>query len=69
MSDNPNKYPGVLYVGASFVLAWLLIGAVTYAGTATNSLHSSAQSWAFVVVLAVLAAYGLSTVTDLWRKP
>lgn len=64
-----NKYPGIMFVALSFGLAWSVIGLVTWAGEPSNSLHTSAQAWAFVVVLGVLGAYGVSSVVDLWRKP
>lgn len=66
---NPNKYPAILFIAASFVLAWITIGLVTWAGSPTNSLHTSAQSWAFVLILATLATFGLTSITDIYRKP
>jgi hypothetical protein len=65
---SPNKYPGVVFIAAAFILAWGVIGATTGFGSPANSLHASAQSWAFVVVLGILAGYGLSGITELWAR-
>lgn len=65
---SPAKYPGVAFIANAFILAWAVIGATTWMGTPTNSLHTSAQSWAFVVILGVLASYGASSVVEMWVK-
>jgi hypothetical protein len=63
---SPNKFPGIIFIAVSFALAWVVVGLVTYFGLPTNSLHTSAQSWAFVLILAVLAGYGLGSISALW---
>lgn len=65
---SPNKYPGIIFITASFVLAWGIIAFTIFNGDKTNTLHSSAQAWAFVVILGVLVSYGLTSLTELWKK-
>lgn len=62
---SPNKYPGIIFISASFVMSWGIIGVTVWRGESGNTLHSSAQSWSFVVVLATLAGYGLGSITEI----
>lgn len=57
---SANKYPGVLFIGLAFGLAWATIAFTTVLGNPMNSLHGSAQAWAFTIVIGVLVSYGLS---------
>lgn len=56
-----NKYPAILFTAVSFSLSWAVILSVTAFGQSTNSLHQSAQAWAFTVILGILAAYGIGS--------
>lgn len=56
-----NKYPAILFTATSFLLAWALILLSYLQGDPANSLHQSAQAWAFTVVLGILAAYGIGS--------
>jgi hypothetical protein len=61
---SPAKQPGVTIIVFAFALAWIVIGLTTVYGVPTNSLHTSAQAWAFGVVIAVLVAFGLPSVVN-----
>jgi hypothetical protein len=65
---SPNKYPGIAFITVAFSLSWGVIGLTTVYGDKTNSLHTSAQAWAFGVVIAILVAYGLPAVVN-WSVP
>lgn len=64
---TPAKYPAILFFAFAFALAWLVIALVTFTGVPTNSLHSSAQAWAFSVVIIVLGTFGATIAVDIWR--
>ena len=66
--NNPNKYPGVLYIAFSFAFAWGIIGLVTWKGNATDSLHQSSLSWSYALIFAVLLTYGISDVMERFTK-
>lgn len=46
----------------------ILIGWTTYFGNPANSLHVSAQAWAFAGFFGVLASRGFDTIVNLWKK-
>jgi hypothetical protein len=66
---SPNKYPNIAFFTANMVGAWAVIGLTTYYGDKTNSLHTSAQAWAFSLVIAILAVYGLASTVLNWSAP
>ena len=62
---SPTKYPAIAFITSSFVLSWMVIGFTIWKGEGGNTLHASAQSWSFVVILATLATFGLSSIPNL----
>lgn len=53
----------VRVIFGSIVLAFCLatVSWVTVFGSPTNSLHQSAQSWSFGIIIAILAGFGVGT--------
>jgi hypothetical protein len=62
---SPVKYPAIAFITSSFVLSWGVVFFTIWRGEGGNTLHSSAQSWSFVVILATLATFGLASIPSL----
>lgn len=56
----------VRIIFGSIVLAFCmgLIAYVVLKGTPGNSLHDSAQSWAFLLIFAILGGFGVGTLAE-----
>jgi hypothetical protein len=52
------------FAWAAFAFTVALVGYLVGWGSPTNSLHESALSWGFFVLIGVLASTGLATVRD-----
>lgn len=48
----------LIFAGLTEIVCWVVVGLVTVYGKPGNSLHESAQSWAFAMIGIVLAGLG-----------